>query len=1109
MSSATVGCVACGCVICGSATQPCGCCDGVQVLTPQSVHNRAGLPALNYRVGTHGSFLETMKARLSTMEVDGQGADGQPLSHLRPMKGLTTRNPSDPSIALLDAWATVGDVLSFYQERIANEAYLRTATERRSVLELARLVGYKLRPGVAASTYLAYTLDDNQKEPVTIAACAGSQSVPDLGEQPQTFETSDDLKAQREWNNLQVRLKQPQNITLDNVLKTDTLQVAGSSTNLKAGDKLLLVFSDDGSAAAVRVVASVDSQFADKRSAITLHPIDPLLLRCTDLLMDFVAEVATLVATDASGETRRVLDESERILAEVYLGTPSGPAQWALRIGQSSQDDPPQPVLDAIAALGKAIEELKPPADGGSSFTDPTQFVVSLLKPTVLQARSSVHLTRSLSQAFSPTVGPLVNAVRSSVFGARAAAKATATVDTARAFTDVGTQLLVNFVPNLERSYYAAWAGAQLNPAQSSLKAVYALRSRVSLFGAAGSKLPTYTKKDDPDFPAGLLNPQDQWNEWLYQIDETQHNAFLDQANEAVVAGSYALAETDGNRAVLRITEASTAPRTAYGLSGQTTRLVFETPNNESWRDVGKPRTDGKSNDLEITGLRKTKLYVQSEPLTLIDAPITTAVDSPQIQLDGLYNELTSGRWVILSGERADIDKVGGVKVCELQMISGLSHGFDPNLPGDQIHTTLVLATRLAYRYKRDTLTIHGNVVKATQGGTRKEVLGSGDGAQGLQSFTLKQPPLTFVAAPTAEGAQSTLQVRVDSVEWQESESLAGLGPKQRGFATLTDDAGATTLTFGNGAHGARLPSGVENVVAVYRSGIGAGGNVKARQISVLQTRPLGVKEVVNPLRASGGADKESRDLARENAPLSVMPLDRLVSVQDYADFTRRFAGIAKALARRTTDGRRELIYLTIAGTDDSPIDSTSDLYRNLLDALRKLGDADLPLRVDMRERSALVLSAKVKLLPGRLWETVVSAVRETLLDSFGFNKRALGQPALLSEVISAMQGVAGVAWVDVDAFGAVPERVSHTTTDPDGTLRTTRELLSQEKIVEEVQRIVGPNAPTSAGARPVDRQLPNVAAWPGGLDQGALRPAEVAVFTPAVTDTLILNQAL
>jgi len=85
---------------------------------------------------------------------------------------LKTRDPSDPAIALLDSWALVADVLSFYQERIANEGYLRTALERRSVLELARLIGYQLRPGVAApfisptpSTKIAPRLAVADKDP--------------------------------------------------------------------------------------------------------------------------------------------------------------------------------------------------------------------------------------------------------------------------------------------------------------------------------------------------------------------------------------------------------------------------------------------------------------------------------------------------------------------------------------------------------------------------------------------------------------------------------------------------------------------------------------------------------------------------------------------------------------------------------------------------------------------------------------------------------------------------------------------------------------------------------------------------------------------------------
>jgi hypothetical protein len=69
----------------------------------------------------------------------------------QPLSALTTRDLDDPAIAMLDAWAVALDVLSFYQERIANEGYLRTSTERRSIVELARAIGYELRPGLAAS----------------------------------------------------------------------------------------------------------------------------------------------------------------------------------------------------------------------------------------------------------------------------------------------------------------------------------------------------------------------------------------------------------------------------------------------------------------------------------------------------------------------------------------------------------------------------------------------------------------------------------------------------------------------------------------------------------------------------------------------------------------------------------------------------------------------------------------------------------------------------------------------------------------------------------------------------------------------------------------------
>jgi hypothetical protein len=203
---------------------PCDCCQGPRVLTPGTEANGYGQPSLRYRAGTYASFFSTMLARLSSADYPELAA-------------LKTRASSDPAIALLDAWACTADVLTFYQERIANEGYLRTATERRSVLELARLVGYALRPGVSATAYLAYTLDRNAEAPVTIPAGARANSVPGPGENMQAFETAEDLEARRAWNQLQPRLTQPQTQAS---IKARGLYLKGTATRLQANQPLLV-----------------------------------------------------------------------------------------------------------------------------------------------------------------------------------------------------------------------------------------------------------------------------------------------------------------------------------------------------------------------------------------------------------------------------------------------------------------------------------------------------------------------------------------------------------------------------------------------------------------------------------------------------------------------------------------------------------------------------------------------------------------------------------------------------------------------------------------------------------------------------------------------------
>ena len=445
-----------------------------------------------------------------------------------------------------------------------------------------------------------------------------------------------------------------------------------------------------------------------------------------------------------------------------------------------------------------------------------------------------------------------------------------------------------------------------------------------------------------------------------------------------------------------------------------------------------------------------------------------------------MYPDLEPGRWLIVAGERTDIldasgQVVPGIQAAELMMLAAV-HQAATGLPGDHSYTVISFATALQYSYKLDTATIYGNVAHATHGQTRQQVLGSGDSTQALQTFTLGQPPLTYVSAATPSGAASTLQVRVNDVLWHEAAGLADLGPNDRKYLTRTGDDATTSVVFGNGQRGARLPTGQNNVRATYRNGIGAAGDVTAGQISLLASKPLGVTGVVNPIRSSGGADKEDLDAARRNTPVAAIALDRLVSVQDYADFSQTFAGVGKAVAARLPDGRRLVVHVTIAGEDDIPIDPTSDLFRNLDDALHLYGDPYLPVTLAVREQLVLVMSARIKVQADYQWETVEAAARAALLGEFGFGHVDLAEDLLLTDAVAIGQAVAGVESIRVDVFDTISEA----------------ELVS------------GFSAAAAKKLQLKDR-IDVQPAHPGpALD---LLPAQIAYLTPSVPATLILQE--
>lgn len=1239
----------------------CGCCAGVEQVTPVANANRPGLSALAYRVGTHATFLETMLARLANHYLEIPPNETKPPQRAFPLHGLTTRDSQDASIAFLDAWATVADVLTFYQERIANEGYLRTSTERRSVLELARLLGYQPRPGVSASVYLAYTLDKDSE--VTIPAGSRTQSVPGPGELPQTFETAEDLYTRAEWSLLQPRLTRPQALRVQDLLRKNYLYLKGTATNLKANDPLLIEF---GRVALFRVMKVEPDQAAD-RTKITLRPwafvpgpvtIPPVVAPGTH-----VSQVQEIIERHSHAEdfgvnantqtAQRVLEHLDQLKSKLSSGMTDAQLRQSLEEALPPLREEHEWAIDGNFTklepwIGSAVSELeqvsqslvdRPPntqPTTQSSLSSLSALLDDLEKPPTIQPSSRQQLGNGLTDTFS-------------------------------ASSDALPQLLAAFNPALSSSLYRAWENVSISPPTSVL--VYALRARASVFGhnaplkaitndsgqitgheewtlfrseghaatdhfrigirfsqsdgeipqdlittdidittsattahatatrslsnqtyplnlpAANNEVVTVTISNisangglrltlDFQFQVRRINVHADRNGrggWTVTstgsdptavavIDRTANTVTIDgdvpstagrvpteEANKVsldasypqILPGSWVVLERPSPLppslsplVIKKVSNASEGTRADYGITAKGTQLLLNDPLNDPWI---APNND------DFSVIRRTSVFAQSELLELAEEPLDPVAEhlcGTRIELANLVSGLEPGRWMIVSGERTDIKQetpdasppiikrrihnagstdggdaqpedmgatgaaldsagggsfsaaaeeapaaeqtVPGVRIAELVMLSGIEQGYDPRVPGDKTHTTLLLARPLAYCYKLDTIRVYGNVIRATHGETRVEVLGSGDASKAMQSFTLHQSPLTFLSAPTPSGAASTLQVRANDILWHETGSLARLGPKDRNYVIKIDDDDKTTVTFGNGRAGARLPSGEENVNATYRTGIGQPGNVKAEQISVVTTKPLGVKEVVNPLPATGGADREGRDEARRNAPLAVMALDRLVSTQDYEDFARTFAGIGKASAVRLSDGRRQLVHLTIAGADDIPISTDSDLYRNLREALRKYGDPFQPFQVALRFLKVLFVSANVRVQPDYIWESVEPKIRAALLDRFSFNRRELGQDVVLSEVIGTIQSVAGVLYVDVDTLTAVEENAS------------TERLLKLSTKFTLKQRIRAHLAQVDITA----------------LDPAArIRPAQLAIMTPLVSGTLNLTE--
>lgn len=874
----------------------CNCCTGLAADTPEVKSNAPGLPAIRYRIGAQPDFMATLTARLS-------GTDFPALA------ALTARD-GDWTWALCDALACLADVLTFYQERIANESYLRTATERRSVLEMANLIGYRPSPGVAAGTALAFTLDTppgqppQWMQPVSIPSGTRVQSIPDQGQAPQNFETVADIVARASWNAIPVR--QSETVQIASGLKE--LYIAGAANQIQPGDAILIVGSERDQATANQPGERWDVRWLDR--------VEPDLGR---------------------GVTRLT---------------------WLHPLGKS--------IFTSPAAQGVRIYVFRQRASlFGHNAPDPRLIFT--------QNNPDNHSVWDGSKYWNN-------------FGVGA---------------DGHVIDLDASYPKIVPGSWVALAGPnETHPHYVELYRVSQVAQASRTDFAVTAKITRITPDTTVNLDANHF--------------DRRTTAVLAQSEELAFAPRPLTYPLFGDAIVLGSREPDLVSGQLIAVSGKRQRVAVPVDTTGiSFPDATSPRSPQPGESFVLLGPVET----QTTPNTWVTAS-PSGLDAGAID-DGAW------RWTVLDHDGQTTRIVTPAKhglllqpalktdpdVSETATIANTTAD-SPDLES----TTLNLSKNLANCYDRATVTINANVAPATHGETVSEIAGSGDATIPNQKFRLKQSPLTYVADSTnPSGGSATLEVRVNDLKWSERRTLYGASAKERGYTLSRGDDEVSTIAFGDGIEGLRLPSGQNNIRLKYRKGLGTGGNLRTGQLTTLLTRPPGVKAVTNPSPATGGQDAEPLALARQNAPLRVLTLDRAVAIQDYADFSRSFAGIAKANAIWVDQGSVRGIYVTVAGPDGADIPDGGDTQQNLVAALRNFGDSLLPLRVQSYTKLRFGLTATIKPSAAADPDKTLAAVRAALTAAYAFDAREFGEPVTSDGVYAVIHSVREVEAADIE----------------------------------------------------------------------------------------------
>ncbi|MBV9211244.1 MAG: baseplate J/gp47 family protein [Acidobacteria bacterium] len=873
----------------------CFCCEGGEHV---SADNRAGLSHINYRIGTYGSIREFLLHNLNKTES---------------LQSWTHRGADDPGIALLEGAAILGDILTFYQELYANEAYLSTAQWRDSISELVRLVGYRLSPGIGGNATFAFEVKGTKA--VTVPAGFPLKAQLEDHAKPSEFETTAELQAYP-WLS-RFNLYRP----------FQTTQIAPATTEfyitspnqllspvaLKQGDRLLMGDVETSSGGLPTKLSHAEIVIVD--SVRTLHG------------MSLVKIKGALQRTTNSNSVA------------------------AFRLGRSFHHfgfNGPQ----------KIVKTPNPP-----SSTSTTTYDTSGVHTTVTTQidESNVSFYRSLTGSTANTVAPppFQYSMPSGPFG------------------------------------WGWGLGSALQDALDKLAEAFA-----SLSQTVRIVQPSLDKKEFPidaevqDLPTGVP----------FIIQGT-----FSKAEDAVNTSEFTL--------VRKIGKVKSVSATWGQLTAMTSVVTLDSALDTSVGDYG------------YADIRAISMHEVSSPaLTLTAMPLeTNAAKGSTLNFYGTDAEVKtlSQRQIMLDYPETE---------AQVLTVTGVPNAATAAPLAKQLQL-ITLSQEVSYAsFPADatpTVTVYGNLASATEGKTQPEVaLGNGDTTQVFQTFKVPKAPLTYlISAANTPPETPELEVYVNGRLWRRVSTLFGHKEDEEIYIVREDADGNSWVQFGDGKTGARLPTGIKNVSAVYRTGTGAFGDLQEDTKVQAGAKLTGLDKVQMPDVASGGGDAEAGDNARRAAPGKIQSLDRLVSLQDYETEASAIPGVARAAAAWQLADNLPAVVVTVLMETGRALERQA-VQDTLNSFNRGRGAQRFPVIAAQGNRLYVHLAAQVAIDPtyraDLLQPEIEKALGVTLGASanledqtglFSLRRRRFGQSEYANSIEGVIQQVAGVVWAKVTGF--------------------------------------------------------------------------------------------